>query len=44
MIKIMGGNKDSEPFKFYCDLTINAFLAIRKYHQHIANLTFLMLD
>jgi phosphatidylinositol 4-kinase len=32
MIKIIGGAKESEPFQFYVNQTIRAFLAIREYH------------
>jgi len=31
MIRIMGGNKYSEPFKLYINLVVKSFLAIRKY-------------
>ena len=37
MIDIMGGSQESEPFKMYEELTIKAFLTIRKYHDHIMN-------
>jgi phosphatidylinositol 4-kinase len=42
MIQIMGGSKDSEPFQHYMNLTIKAFLACRKYHEHIYNIIRLM--
>ena len=38
MIQIMGGSYQSEEFNYYTDLTIKAFLMIRKYHEHIFNL------
>lgn len=44
MIQIMGGSADSEPFKYYMDLTIRAYLAVRKYYEHMFNLVRLMLD
>ncbi|KRX05034.1 Protein kinase-like domain [Pseudocohnilembus persalinus] len=42
MIKIMGGSKNSEAFQFYVNQTIKAFLAARKYHQHMINVIELM--
>ena len=38
MIQIMGGSYQSEEFNYYTDLTVKAFLMIRKYHEHIFNL------
>ena len=42
MIKIIGGSKQSEPFQFFMNLTIRAFLAVRKFHEHIFNMITLM--
>ncbi len=39
----MGGSPDSEAFKYYMDLTIRAFLAVRRYYEHMYNLVRLML-
>lgn len=44
MIQIMGGNSDSEPFKYYMDLTIRAFIAVRRYYEHMFYLVKLMLN
>lgn len=42
MIKIMGGSNKTEEFNYYKDLTIKAFLSIRKYEEHIINMVKLM--
>jgi phosphatidylinositol 4-kinase len=42
MIDIMGGSYDKEPFNYFVDLTIKAFLAIRRYEEHILNVIRLM--
>ena len=34
----MGGSYQSEDFNYYTDLTVKAFLMIRKYHEHIYSL------
>jgi len=40
----MGGNQNTEPFQYYEELTIKAFLAVRLYHEHIINLIEPMLN
>jgi hypothetical protein len=42
MIDIMGGDKRAEPFRMYVDYTIRAFLAVRKYKDHIYNIVELL--
>jgi hypothetical protein len=42
MIDIMGGNYNAEPFCYYVDQTIKAFLAVRRYEEHIFNMIKLM--
>ena len=44
MISIMGGSNDSEAFKYYVDLTVRAFLAIRKYYDHMYYIVKLMVN
>jgi phosphatidylinositol 4-kinase len=44
MVQIMGGSPDSEAYKYYVDLTIRAFLAVRHYYQHMFNIVRLMLN
>ena len=38
MIDVMGGSDKSEAFKYFVDLTIRGFLAIRKYKDHLYNI------
>ena len=38
MCNLMGGSKNAEPYKFFVDQTIRAFLAVRKYHEHLFNM------
>lgn len=42
MINIMGGSNKTEEFSYYKDLTIKAFLSVRKYEEHIINMVKLM--
>lgn len=44
MIQIMGGSFSSEPFQYYMNLTIKAFLAIRKFKNHIINMIVPMME
>lgn len=40
----MGGSDISEPFKLFVDLTIRAFLVVRKYREHIYNVVELIYE
>ena len=42
MIRIIGGSRTSEPFQNFVNLTIRAFLAVRKYGEHLYNMIALM--
>ena len=42
MIKIMGGDKNSEPFLFFTDQIIKAFLAVRDHAEEIYSIIYLM--
>ena len=42
MIQVMGGGYDTEPFNYYINQTIKAFLAVRRYEEQIFNLVKLM--
>eukprot|EP01116_Phalansterium_solitarium_P022214 TRINITY_DN7253_c0_g1_i2.p1 TRINITY_DN7253_c0_g1~~TRINITY_DN7253_c0_g1_i2.p1 ORF type:complete len:2046 (+),score=784.72 TRINITY_DN7253_c0_g1_i2:171-6308(+) len=44
MIDILGGRPDAEPFKFFMEQGIKAFLAARKYSDSIMTLVRMMLD
>jgi phosphatidylinositol 4-kinase len=38
----MGGNYTAEPFIYFSDLTIKAFLAVRRFEEQIFNMINLM--
>lgn len=42
MIQIMGGSQVTEPFNYYVDQTIKAFLAVRRFEDQIFNMIKLM--
>lgn len=42
MIKIMGGDKTAEPFLYFIDQTIKAFLAVREHAEEIYSIIYLM--
>eukprot|EP01117_Protostelium_nocturnum_P007910 TRINITY_DN2825_c0_g1_i1.p1 TRINITY_DN2825_c0_g1~~TRINITY_DN2825_c0_g1_i1.p1 ORF type:complete len:1936 (+),score=831.43 TRINITY_DN2825_c0_g1_i1:212-6019(+) len=44
MIEIMGGRPDAEPFKYFMELSVKAFLAARQHSDAIITLVTLMLE
>ncbi|KKY13877.1 putative phosphatidylinositol 3-kinase 3 [Diplodia seriata] len=44
MVAVMGGSTDSQPYRWFEELCIKAFLAARQHCEHLAHIVIVMLD
>lgn len=44
MVAVMGGSTDSQPYRWFEELCIKAFLAVRQHCEHLAHVVIVMLD